>query len=153
MSTRQSALNNVLTVLNLSDEVKKLLQDNAIKSISTLSMITEEEFGKLCEKHEDVLLLGYMKSILTFKKWCVSYTVDNPNTNLVNIDWKNEFTIELWEDFVFKESNGTAEMQQPNSTSETKKAGSQDPNQFTTNMSNIKIDIKSYPTFDGKLST
>jgi len=67
MSTRQSALNHVLTVLDLSEESKKLLQDNAIKSISTLSMITEDEFAKLCKKHEDILLLGYVKSILTFK--------------------------------------------------------------------------------------
>ena len=138
--------------MDLSDEAKKLLQDNAIKSISTLSMITEEDFKKLCEKHEDILLLGYVKSILTFKKWCIDYTNNNPNTSLVNIDWKNEFTIELWEDFVFKEGNGTTVMQQSASTGGAKKEGNQATSQLTSNMPNVKIDIKSYPTYDGKLS-
>lgn len=153
MSTRQSALNHVLGVLDLSDEAKKLLQDNAIKSISTLSMITEDEFTKLCEKHESVLLLGYVKSILTFKKWCSNFTNDNPDKSLINIDWKDEFTIEMWEDFIFKESNANAEVKESDSTSSAEKAGNQLSNQVTANLSNIKIDIKSYPTYDGKLST
>jgi len=157
VNTRQAALSHVLDVMSIPTETKKLLIDNAIRSISVLATCSNEDFETLRKANPDVMLFGHVKSMLLFKKWCKNHTEENPSINLIEMDWLNMFVEDKWDEFMMNDglTNIAITKQVPQSIQQPTLTTPSATTPSLTDVSSrplVKLDIRSYPMFDGKLN-
>ena len=90
--------------MDIEDNTKEVLVNNAIKSVSMLASCTEEELTKIQENNVDAMLFGHVKSIHLFKKWCKQYAEAHPDDKFSAVNWPEIFIHEVWDDFLLEES-------------------------------------------------
>ena len=106
--------------------------------------ITAQDIEDLKTESKGLIKLGHVKSINLFKEWILNYMESNDD-NLPQ-DWIIAFTTEIYDQFIIKKSatNGST------STIPTPQP-SMSVNNTTNFLTNVKIDIKSYPVFEGQV--
>ena len=139
MTTRLSILNHVFDIMEIPREIQDALKDNAIKSVGALINLDQSELMQIQE-----IRIGHIQALLLFKSWFSKYIGSNGN---VPSDWISTFTEDVWEDFMLKE----AVLPPPPLPIPPVTSSSVPTTSNTTIFPSIKIDIKSYPEFSGKL--
>ena len=150
-NTRKATLNHVLDILDFDQDAKDVMLGSGIKSLSLLATCSEDELTVIQENHPDVMVFGHIKSINMFKLWCKQYADKNPTSSFTAINWKEDFIHEIWDDFLMQQSKHSLE--EANPSSQSSEVSSITGKFKDASLSNIKIDIKSYPSFDGKLTS
>jgi len=123
---------------------QQVLIVNGINSIAILLKLDDSDLGLLQTNNEEVLM-GHTKSIKMFKRWCLQTSLKK---KLIDVEWMEEFFSEIWDDFLLNEASTV--------TRSTKKtvpsmvSVSEEPKAVSKDDINVKVHIRSYPTFSGK---
>jgi len=83
-----------------------------------------------------------------FKRWCLQTSLDK---KLIDVEWMEEFFSEIWDDFLLNEASTAT--RSSGKTVPSMVSVSDDPKATTKDDINVKVDIRSYPTFSGKSTT
>ena len=97
MTTRLKVLDHVLEVLQFPQAVITAIKDDgSVGSVGLLSNIDTDSFLQL-----EGVKIGHSKSLELFKFWVQDYVQVNDEFPL---DWEIEFTEEVWEEYILKQS-------------------------------------------------
>ena len=161
--TRKEVLEYVLKTIEIPESVSFVLDDLGIKSIPILINVNE----KALMEHEEIPLAN-VTAIVLFAQWLKVYTENHKGKPPTN--WETEFTEDIWDQFVLQRgldntSSFTSKSSSSNKSSENeielvevptvpqvKTVNESKPEaKVSFDMPAIKIDVKSYPEFDGQL--
>ena len=141
---------HVMSIIMLPDSALQVLEKEAISNINVLLNFSFEELTKLQGKYPNDLLMGHVKSPSLFRKWCQTLVESDGYSAMSKVEWTNDFIYEIWDDFLIQEMYSDKkkltfdeEIVEPTKSIIKPSANEQI-------MSNVRIDIRSYPTFDGK---
>ena len=137
MSTRLATLKHVLDIMEIPDEIQEAMKDISVRSIGSLNNLSHEELMAV-----DDMKVGHVQALLMFKVWFGKYVKEYDG---IPTDWITTFTEEIWEEFLLLESVKVK-------TAPTVTTVNSSVNQATSSkLPQVKIDIRSYPEFNGKL--
>jgi len=147
-TTRKGILTHVLTTLDIPEDVRSYIATQGIVSIGGLTSFKRSELEDLKTESSGVMKLGHCKSLELFTKWIKEYMKDHKNT--LPTEWTTEFNENIWENYCL--SQESTKDYDDSSHDPSKAMKSIIIHEPSSNVTNIKIDIKSYPLFDGKLT-
>ena len=146
MSTRRETFLRTLRVIGLQDDDLNTLSNMGVSSLGLIANFDTNELP-------DAISKGKLKSIELFQKWLIETRSSQVDSN--PIDWST-FTEDAWEDYMISQATKS-----PSPRANVDKSpqvvditGESPGKNVTFNtMPSVKIDIKSYPEFDGKLQS
>ena len=141
-TTRQDTLKAVFSVLGLSSTIQDVI-DKGINSIGTLCLFTEDELP-------DTLNTANAKTITLFKQWFAERNSNQLSSS--PFDWST-FTADVWEDYMLSQIKSTPEEKLSSSAVNPNNPTNKPTTNTTHDLPQFKIDMKSYPEFDGKLTS
>ena len=152
-NTRRNTLLRILQILTLPQPVVDLFNEEGINSIGLLLNYSEMELMELKEKvTEQSFQTSHIKLIILFRDWYVQFSSNLPQGTI--IDWSTSFNEDVWEQYMLDHSvSGISSlgMATQTVTNQTQNTANTSNIRNNGNMS-VKIDMKSYPEFDGKLN-
>ena len=132
-----------MEVLEIPEPTQKYLKEKAdITNIGRLVSTSDEDWDKLREESEGVIKIGHLTEFKSFKRWINTYIQKN---GVQPSNWTAELTEEIWDlHNITRMGDSMSEI-------------SIIPKEVTTKenptmLNRMKIDIKAYPTFSGKLN-
>ena len=140
-TTRAVVFKHILDILEYSQEVQAFLTRKGITNVRRFVPIKDEQFEEWIGE-DDNITTGHLLEQQRFKQWLAKYVKknDQPPT-----DWTTQFSGELCDSFILSIDNDDTSTRSSSArikTEETRNNG----------VSNVKVDIKAYPTFTGKLN-
>lgn len=146
MSTRREIFLRTLRVIGLQDDDLETLSNVGISSLGLIANFDTSELP-------DTISKGKLKSIQLFQKWLVETRSSQVDSNPV--DWST-FTEDAWEDYMISQATKSPSPQvNTDESQEVVDVTGESPKENVTfnTMPSVKIDIRSYPEFDGKLQS
>jgi len=146
MSTRREIFLRTLRVIGLQDNDLETLSNVGISSLGLIANFDTSELP-------DTISKGKLKSIQLFQKWLVETRSSQVDSNPV--DWST-FTEDAWEDYMISQATKSPSPQvNKDESQEVVDVTGESPKENVTfnTMPSVKIDIRSYPEFDGKLQS
>ena len=150
MITRRETFNCTLKVIGLQDSYLNTLLQTIISSLGLMFNFNTNDLP-------DTISQGKLKSIQLFQRWLTNartFRVDSDP-----IDWST-FTKDTWEDFMIDQAAKHESIYSINTSNQVSTGANQQVIDVTAYSSpafngipNLKIDIKYYPEFDGKLQS
>ena len=140
-TTRATVFKHILDILEYSQEVQTFLTAKCVTNVRRFVAIKDEQFEEWIEENDNVTT-RYLLEQQRFKQWLAKYVKknDEPPT-----DWITQFNEELWDSFMLSIDDDDTSMRSSSARIKTEETASK-------GVSNVKVDIKAYPMFTGKLS-
>ena len=137
-------MQHVFKVLDFSQEAIDYLKSKGIDNVRRFANLTDDKLKEFEDDRGGTISTGQIIEIVYFRQWLSNYIKDNGSSP---DNWNEAFTEGEWDKFVLQQDGSivSAITRHTNVKTETVEGGK--PIQ-----SNVKVDIKAYPAFDGKLT-
>ena len=139
-TTRAAVFDYVLNILDYGDDAKAYMIQRGITDIRRFVALSDETFT-LFVNGENSINEGHMIEFQRFRMWLQQHIKKNGDTP---DNWVDEFTEDVWESYMLEHDD--------NSTLGVTSVKQDTGNEKKTTVSNVKVDIKAYPTFSGKIN-
>ena len=130
MSTR------LLDFMEIPSDIQDNLRSDSIRSVGALVNLDQATLDQIQN-----IKVGHIQALLLFKFWFSQFLTENGD---IPGDWMSTFTEGAWEEFLLKESI----IPHPPAPLPAEITSVAPTPPSTSNMSQIKIDIRSYPEFN-----
>ena len=140
---RQASFNHVMDTLEIPEDAVNYLKKMNVTNIRRLAGLKEDDFIKFENESNGVVSKGIIIELRNFKIWLANYMRD---TKQAPVEWDVVFTPDVWDTFMMMEQQELSSV-----ASRSVKRENASVSEDRPVASNVKVDLRSYPTFDGKL--